>query len=161
MNGDRIRVNGNVLSWGSLVAKIDGHVLFGWTVLNYEQAREREHVWGMGAHQAPQGRTRGKYTPGPVAMTGRKSSVAALKQHLADKSGIGSYGDAEFDIVLQGVEEDETPITVVISRCVITKVTANHQEGSEALAEDLEISCMSIRENGLTLFDATRDGSPD
>lgn len=160
MQGDNLRVNGNTLSWGSLAAKVNGETINGWTALNYEHSRERTHTWGMGAHQAPRGRTRGKYTPGTVKLTGYKSSVAALKAFLAKEAGGNSYGNAEFEIVLSGVEDDETPITVEILRCVIVKVTANHEEGADALKEDIEVSCMRIVENGLSLADVDTDPTP-
>lgn len=157
---DEIRVNGNQLSWGSIVCKIDQERYHGFTSIGYGDSRERVKGYGMGRHQAPRGRSRGKYTPDPVALKGAKSSVQALRKALAARSADGkSYGDVEFEIVVQYIEADETPITVEIERCVWTKNTTSEEEGPDPLSEEIEIDCMLIRRNGLTLFDESQ-GSP-
>ncbi len=160
MQGDNVRVNGNVLSWGSLTCKVDGDPIKGFTSITYDEKRTREKVYGMGAHQAPIGRTRGKYEPGVVKLKGKKSSCQALREALAAKSGTASYGDAEFEITLQGVESDESPITIEATRCVYVGLSSGNEEGPGKLEEEIEIDVMGFRHNGLTLWDSTTDGSP-
>lgn len=157
---DEIRVNGNVHSWGSITVKVDGDPFHGFTSIGYGDARERSKVYGMGRHHAPRGRTRGKYTTDPVTIKGPKSSVDALCAALAQRSTSGtSYGDVPFQIVVQFTETEETPITVEIEDCVITKISASHEEGPDVLVDEIEADCMKIRRNGKVLFDES-EGSP-
>lgn len=157
---DELRINGNAHSWGSITVKVAEERFYGFTAISYGDSRTREKVYGMGRHHAPRGRTRGKYEVEPVSLTGPKSTMQALRQSLADKSDDGvSYGDVEFEIVVQYIERDETPITVDLEDCVLTGNTSDESEGAEALMEDVEIDCMRIRRNGLVLFDES-EGSP-
>lgn len=154
---DQIRVNGNLLSWGSLIMKIDGEPFTGFTSIQYADKRERVLAYGMGRHHAPYGRSRGKYTPDPLKLTGWKSSIKLMRFALANKAG-GSYGDYEFQVVLQGVEEDDEPFTVEFDRCVWVGNSASDEESADPLKEEIEISTMSIRRDTLTLYD-TRGGA--
>ena len=157
---DLKRVNGNQISWGSAVAKVDGDRYHGFTEVSFGDKRERAYTWGMGKHQAPRGRSRGKYTPEPVKIKGPVASIEALCSALAAKSSTGtSYGDTEFQFTVQFSESDELPLTIEIERCVVVSRVASHSEGSEALQEELELSCMKVRRNGNVLFDES-DGSP-
>ncbi|MCH8084608.1 MAG: hypothetical protein IH885_10275 [Myxococcales bacterium] len=150
---DEIRINGNAHSWGSITVKFDGDRFFGFTSIGYADARERVKAYGMGRAQAPRGRSRGKYTTEPVTLTGWKGSVQQLRQALADAGDGESYGDTLFQIVVQYVEADDTPVTVELEDCVWTKNTSSDEEGPDPLSEDIEIDCMRIRRNGLVLFD--------
>ncbi len=157
---DDIRVNGNQHSWGSIIVKIDGDRYYGFTSIGYSDSRERVKAYGMGRHQAPRGRSRGKYSVDPVTLKGWKGSVQALRDALAARSSDGrSYGDVEFEIVVQYIEADDTPITVELERCVWTKNTTSEEEGPDPLSDEIEIDCMLIRRNGLVLFDESQ-GSP-
>jgi hypothetical protein len=158
---DTIRVNGNQLSWGSIIVKIDGERIYGFTSISYADKRERVKAYGMGRHHAPRGRSRGKYTVEPVKLGGWKGSVQALRQALADRAtDQTSYGDVEFEIVVQYVEPgDEFPIQADIERCVWVGNSSSEEEGADPLKEEIEIDAMLIRRNGLTLFDASQ-GSP-
>jgi len=150
---DDIRVNGNLHSWGSIVVKVDDERYYGFTSINYSDARERVKAYGMGRHHAPRGRSRGKYSVEPVQITGHKGSVQTLRKALADAGDGESYGDTEFQVIVQYIEKDDTPITVELDRCVWTKNTSSEEEGPDPLTEDFELDCMLIRRNGLTLFD--------
>lgn len=157
---DEIRVNGNLHSWGSITAKIAGDPYYGFTAISYGDTRERVKAYGMGRHHAPRGRSRGKYTVEPVQLTGPKGTVQQLRQALADQSADGvSYGDVEFQVVVQYIEPDDTPITVELEDCVWVKNTSSEEEGTDPLSEDIELDCMKIRRNGLVLFDES-EGSP-
>lgn len=150
---DEIRVNGNQHSWGSITVKVEGDRFFGFTAISYADSRERVKAYGMGRAQAPRGRSRGKYATEPVGLTGWKGSVQQLRKSLADAGDGESYGDTVFQIVVQYVEADDTPITVELEDCVFTKNTSSDEEGPDPLKEEIEIDCMRIRRNGLVLFD--------
>ena len=157
---DSLRVNGNMLSWGSLKFKVGGDLYSGFTAISYGDKRERVKGYGMGRHHSALGMSAGKYSVEPIKVTGRKASVRALIKALAAQSSNGaSYGDVRFEGVLQGVEEgSEDPINDTFEGCVVTAVTASHEESADPLSEDLEIECMRIRRDGLTLWDS-REGT--
>jgi len=158
---DLIRVNGNQHSWGSIKLKIDTQEFTGFTAIGYSDKRERVKAYGMGRHHAPRGRSRGKYQVDPVKLTGWKASMQLVRQQLALRSGNGvSYGDVEFLILVQYVEEpSELPITVSIEGCVWSANTTSDEENPDPLKEEAELDAMLIRRNGLVLFDST-EGSP-
>jgi hypothetical protein len=157
---DAIRVNGNGFSWGSIIVKVDGDRFYGFTSIGFGDKRERVKGYGMGRHQAPRSRSRGKYSTEPVKLGGPMASLQALRKALAARSSDGkSYGDVEFEVVVQYVDTGETPMTVQIERCVLTANTTANEEGPDLLEDEVEADCMLIRRNGLTLFDASQ-GSP-
>lgn len=150
---DQIRVNGNQLSWGSIEVQIDGERYYGFTGIGFADSRERVKAYGIGRHQAPRGRSRGKYSVEPVTLTGLKASVQELRAALAERAPDGvSYGDVVFQVVVQYTEPDETPITVELEDCVWVKNTTSDEEGPDPLKEEVELDCMRIRRNGLVLF---------
>jgi hypothetical protein len=150
--GDQLRVNGNIVSYGSIKAKIDSDLFVGFTSIGFAHKRERTFVYGMTPDQAPRARTRGKYTAEPIKLKGPKSTFQAMRQALAAKSGDGrSYGDVEFPVVLQLIEQEESH-TIEFDRCVFTGASNSFEEGAEALMEEVELSCFHIIEDGLTLF---------
>lgn len=156
---DAIRVNGNQYSWGSIRVKVAAEPYTGFTAISYGDKRERVKAYGMGRHHAPRGRSRGKYSTDPVKITAWKGSAQALRAALAAQAADGkSYGDVEFDIAVQYIESDETPMIVSIERCVLVGNSASNEEGADPLKEELEIDCFLIRRNGLVLFDASQGG---
>lgn len=157
---DAIRVNGNLFSWGSIILKIDQEPFYGFTGITYADKRERVKGYGMGRHHAPRGRSRGKYTIELAKLTGWKSSIQAVRVQLAARSANGqSYGDVEFQIIVQYVESDEAPMTVALERCVWAGNSSSDEENPDPLKEEVEIDPMLIRRNGLVLFDSSQ-GSP-
>ncbi len=157
---DPLRINQNQHSWGSLILKVDSDRYTGFTGISFSDKRERVKAYGMTRHHAPRGRSRGKYVIDPVKLTGWKGSVAALRAGLAARADDGiSYGDVEFQIVLQYIESGEVPLTVEIDRCVWVSNSTSDDESPDPLKEEIEIDAMLIRRNGLVLFDAS-EGSP-
>jgi hypothetical protein len=157
---DDLRVNNNQHSWGSIILKVDSDRFTGFTGISFSDKRERVKAYGMGKHHAPRGRSRGKYTIEPVKLTGWKGSIALLRAGLAQRSSDGiSYGDVEFQIVVQYVESDDVPLTVEIDRCVWASNSSSDEESPDPLKEEIEIDAMLIRRNGLVLFDAS-EGQP-
>jgi hypothetical protein len=157
---DSIRVNGNVMSWGSIVLKIGGERFYGFNQITYGDSRERVKAYGMGRHHAPRARTRGKYQTDPVVLVGPKGTIQALRELLAQQSPNGaSYGDAEVGITVQFIETGDKPQIVELERCVLTKDSSDASEGADPLNDSIEFDTMLIRRNGLTLFDSSQ-GSP-
>jgi len=157
---DQIRVNNSIASWGHIVLKIEGERYYGFDQIAFGDKRERVKAYGMGRHHAPRGRSSGKYSTDPVKLRGPKSTIHAVRVHLASLSpDKQSYGNVEFEIVCQYVTSDEAPITVELERCVYVASTSSDEESPDPLKEEIELDCMLIRRNGLTLFDATQ-GAP-
>lgn len=151
---DPIRINGNLYSWGSIIAKAGPNRLVGFTGINYSDNRERVKGYGMGRHHAPLARSRGKYLVEAVTLTGYRHAIQALRDTLAQLSPIpGSYGDTEFNLSVQYVEAALGPLFVSIERCVWTGNSASDEEGSDPLTEEITLDAMTIRRNGLVLFD--------
>lgn len=154
---DSTRVNGNQISWSSLIFKIDGESYTGITSIGYADAIETAKAYGMGRHHAPRGRSAGKYTPEPLTLTCWKSTAQAIREQLAARSPSGtSYGRAVVPITLQYVETDDSTVTVEFDEARLVKCTSSNEEGPDGLAEDLEFDVMLIRRNGLVLFDESQ-----
>lgn len=154
--GDQIRVNGNTLSWGSITIKAGNEQFTGFTEISYSDKRERAKGYGMGRHQAPTRRSRGKYTVENPKLKGFKASMQQLREDLAAQGDGTNYGDVEFLVVIQYIESDEKTITVELGRCVIAGNSASESESPDPLQEEIELDCMWIKRNGKTLFDASQ-----
>jgi hypothetical protein len=159
---DQIRVNGNQYSWGSIVLRVDGEPFTGFTSISFGDKRERAYAYGMGRAQAPRGRTRGKYTPEPVKLTGFAGSVQILRQALAALSSTGrSYGNVESEITVQYVENEggsnEVPIIVQLHRCTVTSDLSSEEESPDPSKCELEMQAMYVERNGYTLYDPNDD----
>ena len=156
MSDQTIIRNGNLMSYGSIIFKIDGDVYTGFTKVNYADKRERALGYGGGKAQGPRGRTRGKYTPEPVTVTMFRDSASRVREALAVAAGTGSYGDYEFEIEVTYEEAGDAGVqTDTIERCVWVGNSTSNEEGPDPLMTEIEFSCMFIRYNGLTLFDET------
>jgi hypothetical protein len=151
---DPIIVNGNQFSWGSIVLKLNQERFTGFTAISYSDKRERVKAYGMGRAHAPRGRSRGKYTIDPVKVTGWTRSVQSFREALAALAADGlSYGDIEFQILVQYIETTEAEIDVEIDRCVWMSNNTSNEENPDPLKEEVEFDAMLIRRNGLVLFD--------
>lgn len=158
---DQIRVNGSTASWGHIVLKCGNERYYGFDSISFADKRERTKGYGTGKHHAPNARSHGKYSTDPVKLRGPVRTIEALRQQLAALSSDGtSYGNAEFQITVQFATNNEPPILVEIERCVYVGTSASHEEGPDILKEEIEVDCMLIRRNGLTLFDASGPNSP-
>lgn len=154
---DAIRVNGNLYSFGSISAKVDGEPFTGFTAIDYGDKVVTSKGYGLGVAQGPRGRTRGRYETDEVKLTGYRDSAQALINSLSLRSlNALSYGTVQFQLVVQYIELANLPITAVLDRCRIVGVTESNAEGPDALMTDLTIDCMAIFRNGKTLFDSSR-----
>lgn len=156
---DPISVNNNQHSWGSITIKLRGSVFHGFTDVSFADARERVKAYGMGRHHAPRGRSRGKYTVENCKITGWVGSIQQLRQELAAVAGGKSYGDVEFQVIVQFYEDDDLPVTIELNRCVWAKNSSSMSEDADPRKEEIELDCMYILRNGLALFDQSA-GSP-
>lgn len=157
---DDFRVNGNQMSWGSLIFKVANQRFYGFTALSYDEKLTRTLAYGSARHHAPRGRSAGKYEPGVIKVTGWKASVQALRAFLATQSPTGTnYGNVVFYGLAQYVEASEIPLSVEFDRCVWASNTSSDEENPDPLKEDFEIQPMLIRRNGLELFDSS-EGTP-
>ena len=153
---DPQRINRNQYSWSSIIFKLAEERFTGFTSISFGDKRERVKAYGMGRHHAPRGRSAGKYSVDPVKVVGWKSSVQALREALAKLSPDGkSYGDVEFQGLVQYVEADESEVTVELDRLVWASNTTSDEEAPDPLKEEFELDCMLIRRNGLYLFDGS------
>jgi len=153
---DRKRINGNVYSWGSIIAKCEGEEFSGLLGASRSQKRERAKVYGTGRHQAPRGRTRGKYSA-EGKLTVVRGTMADFINFLASKAKDGvSYGNVVFQVTMQWVEDDETPMLEEWVDCVIGGEDSTDDEGSEALKDEVSLDIMRIKKNGKTLYDSTK-----
>ena len=76
--------------------------------------------------------------------------------------GGASYGETEFDILVQYAETDPTGATKIIDvellDCVYIGTNNPATEGPDPLTEEIEVQCMRILRNGLPLYDDSGDG---
>jgi hypothetical protein len=152
--GDAIRVNGNQHSWGSIVLKIAGENFYGFTDITYGDKLEKVLAYGMGKAHAPRGKSRGKYTPEPVKLTGFKGSAHELRTMLAKYSKTGkSYGNVNFQIVVEYIESGETPLVIELMNCSIAGDSSNHSESADPLKDEIEVQPTYVKRNGMTLFE--------
>lgn len=157
---DLKRVNGRAPSWGGIIIKIGEERYYGITGVGYGDKLEMIMGYGMGRHHAPTRRSAGKYSTDPGKLKMYKDSAEVLRSALAALAEDGrSYGTVEFEIVVQIVWPNGTPLNVEIHRVRLSEEATQHDEGPELLMEDLTYSCMSIVKNGKTLFDSS-EGLP-
>lgn len=153
---DRKRINGNTYSWGSLIAKVRGQEFSGLLGVTYSQKRERAKVYGTGRHHSPRGRTRGKYSA-EAKLTVVRGTMADFINFLKQQASDGvSYGDVVFQVTIQYVEDDETPMLVELVDCVIVAEDVTDDEGIEALKDEIGLDIMRVRKNGGTLYDSRK-----
>jgi hypothetical protein len=152
---DELRVNGNLIGWGSHLMKVDGERVIGVLSVAWDQARERVYGYGMNRAHAPIGATSGKYTPGVLKMGMYKHTATALRARFASLADDGvSYGNPRVPIFLQYVEGDHTT-TVEFEDCAITKDGGSDEENPDPTKEEWELQVMRIKVDGLTLYDST------
>lgn len=152
---DDLRVNGNLIGWGSHIFKVDGDRVIGVTAIAWDQTRERAYGWGMNRAHAPISATAGKYTPGVVKLTMYKHTADALRARYAAAADDGvSYGNPRLDSFLQYVEGDKVS-TIDFEGAAITKDGGSDEENPDPNKEEWELQVMRIKVNGLTLYDSS------
>lgn len=153
---DLIRISNDILSWHSQLLKIDGIPFNGFTALNHGEKRERTIVHAGRRDGRPVGKTAGKYSANPIALTMLRDSADKLTTYLTAK-GLGSYGDAEFVLFMQAIEAKAGAlITVVATGCTIDSINEPSQEGIDPLLTEFEIGAMELTKNGKRLWSVVR-----
>jgi hypothetical protein len=163
---DGIRVNGNAYSWGSIRFKLDGERYFQISEVTFSDKRERQLFSGMGTHQAPTARSRGKYMPETVKLKCLKETGHVIRAALSalNDTGGSSYGNAVFGVHLQ---YGETQIGGIMKHtdvefldCVYIGTSETDSEGPDCIQEEIEIQPMRILRDNKPLYDdTTADGS--
>lgn len=151
---DLVRVNGNDLSWGSIIVKVGDVPFYGFTEVSYGDKRTREYGYGLGRHHAPRSKSAGKYEPDMLVIKGHKRSVSALLdalQALAEQQGFSSFADAQFQTVVQYIENDAEH-TDIIDGCTVESVKDAHTEGPGLLMQDIEARPMTVERDGKVMF---------
>jgi hypothetical protein len=152
MAGDEMRVQGRLVSWASVVFKINGVRYFGATAINWDQARERALGYGQNRSGRPRGRTGGKYVPGPVKVKFFTDTAIQLRKDLAALADDQkAYGEVEVPMTLQ-IAEGNINSTVEFLECSVAKETPGVEESGEPSQEEWEFSDTGIITDGLTLF---------
>lgn len=146
------RINGNMFSWASVTIRVNATLVSAIKSITYGDSRERSKGYGQGRHFGPIGQTSGKYTTDKVVCEIEKGELQALRQAIADASGSGSFGDLEFQIVVQYEEPDRGVITDEINGCTWGKNSASTNDGGDPNYESVEFDCLSIKWDGLTLY---------
>ncbi len=123
--------------------------------LDFEQTRERKGVYGMRRDGTPLGKTAGKYGVKSFNMKFLVASYDTLTDYLTP-IGLGSYGDAEFSVHVQYIENEVDVITYDFGGCTIDGEKESPAEGNDELTVDVTIGCLSIIKNGKTLFSVAR-----
>lgn len=125
------RVNGVPYSYTSTSHYFDGLPYKGVTKVNYKESRKRIYVPAAQQDGTPLGITSGVYRIESLSFTLIRDSADALRQDLT-AVGAGSFGDAQFDYMLQLFEPGtpQLPTQTLITGIVIEDVEED-QEFSE------------------------------
>lgn len=152
---DVIRLNNTVFSHQSCAWRFDAIPYDGILSFDFEDKRERKIVYGAKRSGRPIGWTAGKYTVPPLKLVMLRDSADRLMTQMTAK-GLGSFGDAEFNITLQYIELPAPPVTISFEPCCITGIKESTAEGIEELTTELEIACLSITRNAKRLWSVVR-----
>lgn len=153
---DVLRINNTVHSWNSTLCNIAGAPFNGLLSVDWGHSRKRKKVFGMRRDGRPLGRTAGKYEPKDVVITMLDDSWDVLSTILTTL-GLGSFGDAEFPILIQtfepGIPLAGAPpvLTLSLIDCAVTDVEESRAEGIDEVVRKITLDVMQIIENGKTL----------
>jgi hypothetical protein len=147
------RVNKTIYSANSCDFKIALAPFLGITTFDWEQKRERKLVHAMRRNGTPLGKTAGKYSVANVGFT----MLAATYDRLTDlltPLGLGSYGDAEFPILITINEPGQPvpPIVIAIADCSIVNEKETVAEGIDELLVEVDILASTLTRNGKQLW---------
>lgn len=152
-----LRVNRTVYSWTSSRTRIDGAPYTGIVSIDYEQKRDVKVVWAERQDGTALGWTSGKYSVPAVTMKMLKTTSDSFTTQLTVK-GLGSYGDAEFPLVVQCVEplSGAQPLTAILAPCRVVGKKDAYEEGIDELLDEYTLACLAVTENGKRLWSAIR-----
>jgi len=153
---DQVRINGVAHSWGSTEFKIDAELYEGITSISYSDKLEVAKGYGMGKDQKPRARSGGKYTVEPLVIKCQSSTAEAIREQMANLGDGVSYGEASAPIVLQYLEENDTPIVVEFDEARLVGDNSSDEEGGDLIMVELTFDVMGIARNGRTLHRSSR-----
>jgi hypothetical protein len=149
---DTVRIRGKAFSAASVVLRVAGLRLSGWSAIDWDQKRERKMVFPQDETQEPDAITKGKTTPGVLKITMRRETAQLVKEHLASKAGSTSYGDAEgWGTTLQYVEGTKKPVVLEFRNQWWASGAGSEKDGIDESNENVELGFLKLLENGLTL----------
>ena len=159
-----LRINNTTFAWNSSIVTIDGLGIEGVLSIDYEEKRESPVVHANRADGRPVAWAGGgKYIPPMIKIKMLKDTWGLLQVQLAVGGliapGLGSYGDAQFALGLQCVEPviGSIPIMAMAAPCKIVGKRESRAEGTEALATEIDVSCLQLIENGIPLWSLVRE----
>lgn len=137
------RVNGVPYSWNSCAHFFNGIPYKGITASNYKETREVKLVHAGQQDGTPLGMTAGMYKVESTSFRLLRDSASALMIDL-NAFGVGSYGDAEFNYVLQLYEPvaqfpPALPVTVLLAGCRVTGVEEKQELGVDELVTEFTV----------------------
>lgn len=157
---DLVRWNNLVLSAKSCAFAIAGIPYVGILALDYEDQLDAELVHGANKDGSPIGYTSGEYSVSSFTMQVLKDVwIARLLPQLALLSlaagAPGSYGGCTFPFTAQ-YQEGPLVGTDLITGCRVVKAKDSYAQGAGKLVMDVSLMALTIRRNGLTLYNPLR-----
>lgn len=162
------RINGIPYSWMSCAHFFQGIPYKGLVASNFEESREVKIVHAGQQDGKPVGMTAGIYKVENVSFRLLRESALALMTDLT-LLGLGSFGDAQFNYMLQVFEPaaaipPQLPSTTLLTGCRITKVAEKQELGIDELVTEFTCAALYlVRLNGpvpLQLWSALRSLLP-
>jgi hypothetical protein len=156
-------LNGNILSSKSCQFFVDMIPRKGIVACNYKEKLDAENVYDDDRTGTPVGSTSGRYSVESFSLTLLRASwnsvgpIPGLMQQLALK-GLGSFGAARFAFIAE-YSEPLVPLSTVVDSlffCRITGVEDDYSEDIKALVTKLDLMCLAMTRNGVSLFDPKR-----
>lgn len=157
---DLVRWNNNVISAKSCAFSIMGVPYIGLLAVDYEDQLDAELVHGANKDGSPIGYTSGEYSVSSFTMSMLRDvfQTKFLPQMalLSTTAGApGSWGAARWTFVGQ-YQEGPLVGTDTISGCRVVKAKDSYAQGMGKMITELTLMALTIRRNGLTLFDQLR-----
>lgn len=148
---DVIRVNGNLVSWGSYILSLNGNRYGGLTEISYADKIEVAKGYGMSRSHAAIGRTAGKYIVEPLKFKVYQHVAQEIRSDLALWSPDDSLTTPQIPIVLQYFEVGLPSHVVLFESARYVSESDTISESSEAPMVEIEWDIMKIWRDGKTL----------
>ncbi len=159
---DLVRLNNRVMSAKSVSFSIAGVPYQGILAADYAEKLDKEVVYDADKSGAPIGLTAGKYGAEPSTITMLKDVfIAKFLPQMALMSlanlAPGSWGGAlPFPISVSYIELPLIPCVDLMERCEIIASKNSYAEGINAAVTIITFQPMSLKTNGLTLYNNLR-----
>lgn len=157
---DVVRVNNRIWSWTSTRFLVDAEPTEGVVAIDFEDELEPRIIESNIQDGLPLGMSGGRYRVGAFPLRMLTDSAKSLKTYLAAKavtSGLGSYGEAVFNLGVQLNALDSAnyaPSTTALVSCRIIGDRQVHEEGTDEIVTELRCACLAITRDGVSLYNA-------